>query len=44
MATAYGASAGLAMWAAFRAGVWIFDHAVGLWCRRQDKQQQQRST
>lgn len=43
MATAYGAGTGLALWAAFRAAFWVFDHAVTVWCRRQDKQQQ-RST
>jgi hypothetical protein len=42
MAAAYGAAAGVAFWVMFRAGMWVFDTGVGVWCRRQDKRREAR--
>lgn len=36
MAAFYGAATGLSVYAAFKAGTWIFDAGVGAWCRYKD--------
>lgn len=37
MAAAYGAATGACLALAFRAGAWIFDRVVGVWCWVKDK-------